>query len=198
MRVPSYLIAIILFVTSGIAWWGLITGWTGRSRANFRIELWQLRDEIMDDLILRERAPRKGALDLLEAVQSSIRQSEQFTIFRVISVYAFWKLAGSPVPANKLDLKPGGTDDQLEKYKVRLADICARYLFTNSLSGPLTALLPVVAVMTRLFRRERRPAEQPIMRPAKDIAQRPIRVDLQADAWANRSSADLKGLASVG
>ena len=50
-------------------------------------------------------------LDLREAIESCIRQSEHFTTFRVLSFYIIWQHSGSPTPADKLDLKPRGSDD---------------------------------------------------------------------------------------
>ena len=132
MTVPSLLIYFTLVATSAIAYWSLLAGGTGKSRASFRTELWRLRDKIVDEQILGDPEPNKAALDLREAVESCIRQSEQFTTFRVFSFYAFWKASGSPVPPDKLDLTPGGAEDPFRSYKIRLANICTRYLFTTS------------------------------------------------------------------
>lgn len=196
MTVPSVLVYFVLLVTSAVAYWSLFAGFTGMSKANFRRNLWRLRDELTDEYILHRANPSKGALDLREAVESCIRQSEHFTTFRVLSFYAIWQHSGSPVPDNKLDLKPGGAEDELSDHKKRLAAICSKYLFTNSLLGPFTFLLPLFSFARRLILRFRGGRERLEMRPPSVLAERPIRVDVQGETWANRKD-DLKDLVSA-
>jgi hypothetical protein len=191
MTVPSLLVYFILVATAAVAYCSLLSGGPGKSKASFRTELWQLRDELVDQHILFEANPSKGALDLREAVETCIRESEHFTTFRVFSFYALWNRAGSPIPPNKLDLTPGGDEDPFREYKVRLANICTKYLFTNSVLGPFTFLLPTISFLRKLVRREDELHSHPMMRTTRDVAERPIRVDVQGETWANRASHDL-------
>ena len=198
MTVPSLLVYFVLVIAAAVAYWSLFAGATGKSRASFRTELWKLRDEIVDEAILHEPHPSKGALDLREAVESCIRQSEHFTTFRVFSFYAIWRHAGSPVPPDKLELTPGGAGDPYQTYKIRLAAICTKYLFTNSVWGPFTFLLPTASFLRKLMRKDDDAfGNKPMMRAAGDVAARPIRVDVQGETWANRAQDELRDVVSV-
>jgi hypothetical protein len=198
MTVPSLLVYFVLVVTAAVAYWSLVAGSTGKSKASFRTELWCLRDEVVDELIMTVAHPSRGALDLRAAIESCIRQSEHFTTFRVFSFYVLWQHAGQPVPSNKLDLAPHGKDDPLSDYKIRLASICTKYLFTNSILGPFTFLLPIAAMARKFVNKsDDSQSQQPLIRATRDVAERPIRVDVQGEAWANRAHDDLGTLASV-
>lgn len=196
MTVPSALIAIVLVAAFSVAWWGLFAGLTGLSRSLFRTALWRLRDQVVDDVVAGRLDWKASVRDLLEAIHLTIKNSEQFTPFRVSSAYAFWRLAGSPVPEGRLDLASHGESDELREYKERLAGACGRYLFINSLFAPLGIfILPVAAFLAGLFQKAGNAEQQSAIRTATAIARRPVRIDLQAEAWAHRMPED--GFASM-
>lgn len=197
MAIPSPLVAFVLFVSFSVFWFTALTAPTSWSRARMRTKLWRLRDEIYDTLILG-KPQNQSATDLLEAVSVCIRQSEHWTVARVTTMYLFWRHAGSPRPEGKLDLAPHDNDDTLIRdYKERLAKIGSTALLTNSLFGWITIIVALAIASVRdLFRSNHR-GQAIALRPPIEVARRPIRVDLQAEAWADRSAADRESLVSA-
>jgi hypothetical protein len=197
MAIPSPLVAFVLFVSFSVFWFAALTAPTSVSRARMRTKLWKLRDEIYDNLVLG-RPRNQSAMDLIEAVTVCIRQSEHWTVVRVSTMYLFWKQAGCPRPAGKLDLAPHDNDTALIKeYKERLAEIGARSLVTNSLFGWVVIVVALAVASIRDVVKSERSSKAVTLRPPTEVARRPVRVDLQAEAWADRSAADRRNLISV-
>lgn len=199
MSVPSLAVVAVLVAAVGIAYWGLSSGIIGYRKAAFRADLWKLRDDLVDRYFLRNPSPQPEAKDVLEAVEICIQRSADFTIFRMLSLYGFWKRAGRPKPEAKMALRNTGTCEDLDVYRERLQKIAVRYAYTSSILGPIGFLLPAVSFVVRSIAyviRPRRHTEPPKLKTVRAVAERPLRVDLQADAWLRRS-ADPEWIPSV-
>lgn len=143
-------------------------------RSMYRLELWGLRDRLVDDLIMGRIRTSKPAIATLNLIEHGIAASHEFTALRVVLVV----FAARNAPPNPEYLHGGVPDvERLRAYKDELTKIRLRWFVMGSVSGWLAPIWVGPAyVLYRLLTGKPARAEIP---PREQIVSRRVDSSLQ-------------------
>jgi hypothetical protein len=173
MTVPATAVVLILISTTLLAWVSLFKWVPACMRSLYRHALWQLRDNLVDDVLSGRLPYESGVRSQLRLIEAGITHAHECTVGRILITY-WWMLrakASVDVASLRVDVE-GLTEEQalhLRSYEDRFRSCTFRYLFLNSPAGWFAFLwVPPAFVLYRLFRRVR-----PVMRTLDRIVERP-------------------------
>lgn len=118
-------------------------------RRMYRLQLWKLRDDLIDDLIGGKIQSSKSAVSMLNVLEHAIVSADDFTAGRVLMTF----FAARDQPKDEEFLPDGVPDvDRLREYRQRLTDTRVRWVLLTSPFGWTSALwIPVAWIVYRLF-----------------------------------------------
>jgi hypothetical protein len=162
-----------------------------RAVCDFRTALWNIHDEIVDDLVAERFIDPDRARALLLAVRSFIVHAPDLTALRVFGGYALVRVGAHAratiALANRYDPAwDGEAEEAVERYRERVAATSTDHLFRSSVGGRVALLLvPFAFALGRLFW-PRSSSGTRLIDPADDLAMRPLRVEVDIEDFIDK------------
>lgn len=155
MTTADSLLFPLLAVTCIAGWTGVIfvIPWCQRSR--YRYRLWQMRDQIVDDVICNKIPSHPAVVELVARIETHIRCVDSFTLASTMTEYIGRRAFELPVDGSLDVTLLGSTEGAIiSRYLSEFNKAKVRHLFVGSPSGWIAfALVPSAFVIAELLRR---------------------------------------------
>jgi hypothetical protein len=150
MQIPTAVMFVALFLCVAIGWFGLffITPWSIQSI--LRHKYWQLRDEVMDDVIAGRLPDNKYVNEFISSVERSISATGHTTALQLLLTHfsLYEQKSSKAAQCESFDNLSSETQQQMEYYYQRYLGLFAESVFHTSPSGWI--LLAVVGTTNKV------------------------------------------------